>query len=95
MARIYKAKFRVDSEEVQGPGSWVEFKRPTWGMIEDIPDDDRGKHLLNASIVAWNWTDDDDKPIPLPVNVEDLPQQEANWLIDNCGIAQKKEEQKN
>jgi hypothetical protein len=96
MARIYKSKFRIESDEVQGEGSWVEFQRPTWGMITNLPtDDDRAINILTATITAWNWTDDNGDPIPLPVDVETLPQQEANWLMDNCGLVKQKEALKN
>jgi hypothetical protein len=100
MARIYKSKFRVPSDEVQGEGSWVDFQRPTWGMIGELPADDRsGKRLLELAIVGWNWTDDDGAPLPLPRDnpgmVDTLPQPEAQWLMENSGIVEKREALKN
>ncbi len=100
MARIYKAKFRVDSTEVQGPGSWVDFQRPTWGMVGEIADSERaGRLLLEMCVLDWNWTDDEDKPIPLPKDkpdiVDELPQPESLWLKNHCGIVEQKEALKN
>ena len=100
MARLYKAKFRIESTEIQGEGSWVEFQRSTWGMIGQIPEGDRtGKRLLEMCIVGWNWTDDDGKPLPLPGEtpgiIDTLPQEEANWLMQNSGIVKREDDQKN
>ncbi|MFA6204340.1 MAG: hypothetical protein WC710_14275 [Gallionella sp.] len=96
MARLFKAKFRVASDEVQGPGSWVEFQRPTWGIAREVK---TGDDLLAACIVAWNWTDDDDNPLPLPKDAEGLltniPQVEARWLVDHSGMNDQKEALKN
>ena len=96
MARIYKMKFRVDSEEVQGPGSWVEFQRPTWGISDHVS---TGRELLELCIVGWNWTDDNGDPLPLPAEhpgiVSEIPYQEANWLMTNSGINQREEAKKN
>jgi len=98
--RIYKSKFRVESDEVQGPGSWVEFQRPTWGMISNIPESDRtGRRLLEVAILDWNWTDDNGDPLPLPKDapglLENIPQQESNWLSENAGMTRNAEAQKN
>ncbi len=100
MARIYKSKFRVASDEVQGEGSWVDFQRPTWGMIGELPADDRsGKRLLELAIVGWNWTDDDGAALPLPKDtpglLDRLPQPEAIWLMQNSGGPKQEEALKN
>jgi hypothetical protein len=96
MARLFKSKFRVESDEVQGPGSWVEFQRPTWGVTASVT---YIKELLEACISDWNWTDDNGDPIPLPTIepgiVERIPQVEANWLMQNSGIIQREEAKKN
>ena len=96
MARIYKSKFRVESDEVQGPGSWVDFQRPTWGMGRAVK---TGSELLALCILDWNWTDDDDQPLPLPKDspgiVDNLPQPESTWLMDHSGILERKEALKN
>lgn len=100
MARLFKAKFRIPSTDIQGEGSWVEFQRSTWGMIGEIPQDDRtGKRLLELCVVDWNWTDDDGQPLPLPSEtpgmIDTLPQEEANWLMQNSGIIKQEEAKKN
>jgi hypothetical protein len=69
-------------------------------MIGEIPDGDRtGKRLLELAILAWNWTDDNDVPLPLPRDVpgmvNDLPQPESTWLMENSGIVKKEEALKN
>jgi hypothetical protein len=96
MARIYKSKFRVESDEVQGPGSWVDFQRPTWGMTASVTN---GRELLGLCIVGWNWTDDDDQPLPLPKDtpgmIDQIPQVEATWLMNASGIVKREEALKN
>lgn len=100
MARVYKSRFRVDSAEVQGEGSWVEFQRPTWGMIGQVNDGKSHPNLLlELAVVDWNWTDDNGDPLPLPKDeaglIERLPAQEAHWLLENSEIGKRNEAKKN
>jgi len=88
--RKFKRYFEVDSSEIQGEGSFVKFRRLNYSEMRPLLD--KSETLLRidivaASIVGWNWVDDNGAPIPLPENDPDmmktvLVQQEINWLID-------------
>lgn len=89
MARIYKSEFTVPSDSVQGAGSWVKFRRATWGIIKGLRESEDGASglpLLAALIVDWNWTDDNGDPLPLPSIqpdiLDNMPGAETRWLVD-------------
>lgn len=71
MPRIVKRK-RVDSEQVQGEGSWFEYKPLTIGYRREMAAGPGLTQLeYNAKIVTdhvldWNWSDEDGKPLPKP-----------------------------
>jgi len=91
--RINKLLRRVDSEQVQGTGSYVLMKSPT---IEDIregqlPDTsdrmasmDYGVGLLGKLVKGWNWVDDNGDPLPDPSVevINGLPYAEIKFLMD-------------
>lgn len=69
---------QVESEEVQGPGSFVTFRKPDWKAMRKAMKgtDLQGaeaeiglaimEELVPEMIVTWNWTDDDGGPLPVP-----------------------------
>jgi hypothetical protein len=78
--RKYKAVRKVESDEVQGPGSWVVLRAPTLADVINVPDgDDVASHL----VVDWNWVDDDGNPLPKPTPeyVKGIPFQELNFIL--------------
>ncbi len=97
---------RFPSEAVQGEGSWVEVSRLTVGEAREADRlrNDPGVDSFEAvsgiyqnHVRAWNWVDDDGKPLPLPKDdpgvVDKLTDQEFAFLGD-C-LAGSEEEQKN
>lgn len=77
--RIHRLYKTIDTEEVQGEGSFVKIKNMTIAEILDFADvnktggnlsEDEAKNMgmliLNRMIVDWNWVDDDDNPLPIP-----------------------------
>lgn len=91
-------RLRVDSAEVQGIGSFVIIKSPSWGLLRKAQRlTDEGKdaaavsiefvdELICESVLAWNWTDDDDQPLPAPAQdktvVDRLTAEEVAFLVD-------------
>lgn len=93
---------KVDSSEVQGEGSYVVLRRPKWkamrkegmGAFQAAGGEGNASEaglammdaLLPSMIVDWNWTDDDDNPLPLPSTdrsvLDDLEMEEALWLVE-------------
>lgn len=72
---------RVDSEDVQGEGSYVLLRRPNWKAMRealavfqaaggDANEEYAGLMMIDAllpgMIVEWNWTDEDGEALPLP-----------------------------
>ena len=84
---------KVESDEVQGKGSWVKLKAPT---LEDIrtqtfPGEgdnsaalDFGANIVSRLVVAWNWVDDEGEPLPKPTPeiVNGLPYAEIEFLMN-------------
>lgn len=71
--RKNKSVIRVNSEEVQGEGSFVLVKRMTWDDAEILLADGEGKdqrevakEFLPRLILDWDWVDDNDQPLPKP-----------------------------
>jgi len=69
-----KSTIRANSESVQGEDSFVVLRRLTVGEMKNsmsAPDDETGMTSFQRSlkmyhdhVVAWNWVDDDDVPLP-------------------------------
>lgn len=66
---------RIDSEAVQGKGSYVVVKALTWAerkrfnearAAADFDSDAETERILSKYIVEWNWTDIDEEPLPAP-----------------------------
>lgn len=89
-----KPNRRVDSAEVQGPGSYVTFGQILWGAAQDLqrrrdadeigPTEHQNLYV-GLHVADWNWTDAEGTPLPLPSTDPDvlrrLTQDEAVWLI--------------
>lgn len=72
---------RVESDVVQGEGSYVVIKRPTFGEIEMLQDEfNVGEKqtaaevtlmvsaMLGSFVKEWDWVDDNGSPLPVPTN---------------------------
>lgn len=102
---------RFDSPAVQGEDSHVTLRRFTWGEAKALRNDakaaatDEAKFAVMGSaiithLVEWNWVQDDDTPMLLPVKESDLDPMndtEISFLSDciNDLIGVTKEESKN
>lgn len=71
--RKNKNRVRVDSSAVQGEGSFVIVDRITWGLMQELlPNADKlnekeiAMQIIPKLVVAWDWVDDDDNPLPQP-----------------------------
>ena len=96
--RKYKSREKINSEEVQGKGSWVVIRRPTWEDFEQAmngnkPDEDpneiqMGKKIIENLVDEWNWVDDDDQPLGEPEAeiIRTLPFQEMQFLIEHLDL---------
>jgi len=84
-----------DASEVQGEGAWVttsEVKVKEIRVIRkqsadpEFDDFEGGIALLARHIVAWNWVDDEGKPLPSPKNdpkvMDELTNAESEFLVD-------------
>ena len=86
---------------LQGPGSFVEFKRFTYGESKAIreaaaahADDENWQQeeslrVLAEHLIAWNWVDDDGNALPLPKDdpavLDQLTDEEVKFLIGLFG----------
>jgi len=70
-----KTTRRVDSESVQGKGTYVVVRKLTLGEAQTVRDmakdgavDDfaMSLNLLKDHVVEWNWSDAEERPFPLP-----------------------------
>lgn len=69
---------QVFSEKVQGKGSWVQFRKITYGESKALTAENkehegdaewqaqRTEQLLRDHILKWNWVDEDGQALPLP-----------------------------
>ncbi len=103
--RVNKSRNKIDSTEVQGEGSWVVLRNPTFPDMESLMkqgvstealiagDFSAGLKLLETLVEDWNWVDDNDEPFPKPTPelVRALPFQEVTFLTKNLDMGQVKE----
>lgn len=93
-------RVRIDSTAVQGSESFVIVKSPSWGLLRKAQrltmttdGSDPGtvgvefaEELVRESVIAWNWTDDNDEPLPTPANdksvVDRLTAEEVGFLVE-------------
>jgi hypothetical protein len=99
--RKYKVLNRVDSAEVQGEGSFVLLKRPSWSemrkyMEGKIDAEDLtvyGKQYLQMTVLDWNWVDDNGNPLPKPSDnpdvIDQLSIEESTFLMNALSFERK------
>lgn len=86
---------KVDSSAIQGEGSFVEFRRLTWGerkdIIQKIGELQGAEYstfiveFMLGQLCNWNWVDKDGKPLPLPTDEDELNKlypEESDFLVD-------------
>lgn len=81
---------KVDSASVQGEGSYILWRRMTWGERKAIQQSARDGEfgtllMLTDHIAGWNWTDSDGNALPLPQGESDfeaLYDEEISFLAD-------------
>lgn len=63
---------KIDTTPVQGEGSFVIAKPLTWDELKELQSldavatEERAPGFLVDKVLDWNWTGDDDKPLPSP-----------------------------
>ncbi len=90
-----RAQRRINSDEVQGKGSWVlvsaltvKEARTMRKQAEDENFDSFGSglDLVKAHVLDWNWVDDEDESMPSPRTepdiVDELTIEEAEFLAN-------------
>jgi hypothetical protein len=83
----------VQTEEVQGEGSYVVIRKPKVREIRelrqqrdsaDVDTFEVSIELISDHLVDWNWVDDDDNPLPLPSQdpsvIDELNDEETEFL---------------
>lgn len=77
MAKRTGSTVRINTEAVQGEGSYLVMRRPTygeqkgWAKLDFASEDSDVRFkasdtIMAALVMEWNWVDDADKPLPLP-----------------------------
>jgi hypothetical protein len=70
-----KVNRRVDSESVQGKGTYVVIRKLTLGEAQQVREQAKdgtiddfamSMDLLTTHLVEWNWSDANEVPFPLP-----------------------------
>lgn len=99
MAKKTTKLFTYKSEEIQGEGSFVTMRKPSWGMMRKATAEIEGKSeqeaglammndLLPGLITAWNWTDVEGELLPLPKDrpevIDDLEVEEVMFLVEKA-----------
>lgn len=94
--RKYKAYQTLNSEPVQGEGSWVKVRNPRWDDVSDMVTGENGKgseaelglRVIEGLVEDWNWVDDEGEPLPAPSPeiVRSLPLQELMFLVSSMGL---------
>ena len=63
---------KIDTTEIQGPGSFVIAKLLTWDELKELQaltaeqTEERAPSFLVDKVLDWNWTGDNDEPLPSP-----------------------------
>ena len=92
-----KDTYRVESEAVQGVGSWVECKqlmRGQWRELYNLvngktvgttidEDLDHTDAIIAANVVATNWTDSDGEKMVVPLDMAKVGTIERNFLLSS------------
>jgi len=90
---------RLDSSEVQGDGSFITVtSKIKWKEIRhlrNLATDETGAvdnlqlgmDTIAKMIIAWNWTDEEGIPLPVPAEnpsiLDELTSDEMTWLFEN------------
>lgn len=98
--------FTVESDAVQGAGSWVKFRRLAYGTVQEArrlvekkeltaaEDERQTRKVITEAVADWNWVDDHGQPMPTPaagLDVGVLTGAEVDWLMSHAsGAAQAK-----
>lgn len=79
-----KTTYKVDSEKVQGPGSWVELSYLTYGEFQAILTEAiKPSEILLEHIIAWNWVDGQGEALGDPgACMDNLFAHERSFLLD-------------
>jgi hypothetical protein len=95
---------KVDSEEVQGKGSYVKVRpipykdsRAAVNVGDDVSTGEKADmvtDLIVNSLIEWDWVDYDGEPLPLPTTTEEMAEilttDEVNFLTrDLLGSAER------
>jgi hypothetical protein len=77
-----KDTYRVESESVQGVGSWVELTALTRREWKELlaAEGERTEAIVTEAVVAWNWTGDDGHELPIPPDADALNMLEFSFL---------------
>lgn len=87
---------RISTVSVQGEDSFVVVRPPKWGLLRKAQQQSKAddaaagvtfaSDLIVASVVEWNWTDDDGLPLPLPKDnpaiIDELDADEVAFLVE-------------
>jgi len=95
--RKNKSQRKVESDQVQGEGSYVIIRTPTLEDVRNLWDagiedgsSEFGFKMLEKIVIDWNWVDDEGKPLPNPIEnpsmIEHLPIQELVFLLNAAGL---------
>lgn len=81
--RKYKVKRKIESDEVQGEGSWIIVRSPNFEdlgefdptQMEDMETNPEvakefGFSIAGKMVEDWNWVGDDDRPLPKPKTLD-------------------------
>lgn len=87
---------RKDSAVVQGKGSFVQWRKLTWGESKEVMTErealkdnpialaEKMQSIIIDHVDDWNWVDDDGEPLPLPKNepegFDELNEDEITFL---------------
>jgi hypothetical protein len=78
-----KDTYRVESEAVQGVGSWVELTALTRREWKELlaAEGERTEAIVAAAVVAWNWTGGDGQELAIPPDADALNTLEFSFLV--------------
>jgi hypothetical protein len=67
-----KISYRLDAEDVQGKGAWVELKQWSHADWLKLLEENNVQGIITKSVIAWNWTGTDGLDIALPLSEDDF-----------------------
>lgn len=108
--RKFKKVRRVESDKVQGEGSYIDIRSFPWQELKAMGFDnidlegatleaaDLAFEIAKKALVGWNWVDDEGKPLPDPTEngvFDNLPSQEQTFIVSVMNIGVEPEKIKN